>query len=157
MSEKIDSGFPSASALMENRTQIVDLNEHCLEKLFSYLAPIELCAVKTAFSAYDRLVAEADRKFKKLYGHQELTFRPNSKTGPAPNKFDVPSSVLQAFGNVIKKLKVTDILNIAQAEKLWRVILGNCTQLSELCIINCNLETLKPTKDGVIPQLTECF
>lgn len=98
MSEKIDSDLPSTSAVMGNCTQIVDLNDYYLEKVFSYLEPIDFYAVKTAFSARDRplSVKEVDLKFEMQYAHQRLTFRPAFNTEPASNKFGMSPSVLHS-------------------------------------------------------------
>lgn len=67
---QINSAKKTRDVPLSKRTHILDLNDDCLDSVFSYLLPVELCAVKGTCGRFE---AVADNYFERQCRNKEFT------------------------------------------------------------------------------------
>lgn len=140
------------------RTHILDMNDDCLEAVFSHLDPIDLCAVAQTCRRFESV---ADDHFRRKY--RDATFEIDSDSyliAVFPHFYFVNENFLQLSGNSIRKLVVDGLRRTVEAH-IWNDICEKCTQLKELVIKRCGLGLFPSTtltSDHTLRELeTLCF
>lgn len=146
--KKSKPAAPKPKTVSSPEIRIPELDDKCLENIFSYLRPIDLCAVKETSRRFARL---ADHLFPKILGNKEFVFAPKPTKELIANV--VPPKFWSLCGQFIRNLSV-HMNNGANAAQHWKGICENCTDLKELKVFFCDLKLFQPqTLSAKIPEL----
>lgn len=146
---RIAAAKKSKSIPPNESTHILDLNDDCLDIVFSYFDPIDFCRVKETCRRFGQLVVgQFRRKFREK--HFILNWSESNDTAQRVSQFDL-SKFFNGFGKFIRKLSVRNLTE-KDATQRWIEIYENCSELKELEIYNCNLELFKPIKRSAEPR-----
>lgn len=120
------------------RSVISKLNDETLQRIFSYLSPMDLCAVKEVCLQFANA---ADNQFQKQYESDRFVFGPMSESRCKSHV--VPPKFWSMFGKFIRKLDV-HLNNGSRADQHWKGIAEECTRLDELSVFFCDLKLFQP-------------
>lgn len=152
MSKRNNSSSPStgreskkSKAVLPNKTTtILDLNDDCLETVFSYMHPLDLYEVKKTCS---RFASVADDTFRQQYRLQTFACSSsfNERTIRNSSTLLLSPRMLRAFGKHLYGLLVWR----PHHAKYWEFIFGHCAQLKVLVLFGSDLRQFKQLENSV--------
>lgn len=135
-SKDIESSGNAASSMC-----ILDLNDDCLEEIFSYLTKVDLINV---IKSNTRFKGSSVQSFKRKFCQDPIIVSSFHVAGASVQTFKHSMAILKHFGAVISKLCIK--FKLESVENLLESVTANCTEsLFELELQHLGAFAIKPS------------
>lgn len=135
MAKRKRSNSTSDKLTSVDATHILDLNDDCLEHVFSFLPTYDLCAVK---KTCQKFANSAEDVFKARYRHRPLNVAPEIGDLADRGSFDRAFMITTTFGPLITKLSIHNVV-AERDDWIFTEIFYICTKLKDLKLSECAL------------------